>query len=502
MLKQIWFVHVAPIAWRGVTDVCYVDWCGKLWLPGAAWPIIKALKRMIEAEVHLDGWMPGTEGDQKAVRRQLERMLESPLFSNSKRYPALLRFLVEQALDGNDALLKERTLGVTVFHRAPDYDTNQDTVVRLTASEVRKRIAQYYHQPQHAGELQIDLRPGSYVPVFRRALQVMENPGLVTGHDFSRADGAPQYARALAPEGSSLGFPASQSPAREVLIGHLIDDGADSPNREATYPARRSFALPLRWVASVAALAALIAAALIAWSANQSAHGANRQLWAPILSEPGQVQLVIADLSSSVSGSADRDNAQAAELIQLLRMGEMVNYRDTLAQAGLVAFLARHDKPFALALSTQASYPDLQRGASVLVGGLDNVWTMRVTEPLRFHFVRRGATYIYAIVDRQHPEQDGWNVNMVQSFDRATEDFAIVARIFDQTTGRPVLVVAGLGANGTNAAAQFLLDPARTAELTAHAPRDWQRLNMEAVLRTQILDNHAGPPHLVTCTFW
>jgi len=473
---------------------------------------------MIEAETHIDGWIPSTEDDRKAIRGQLERMLESPLFSNSKRYPALLRFLVEQALDGNDALLKERTLGVTVFHRAPDYDTNQDTVVRLTASEVRKRIAQYYHQPEHAGELQIDLHPGSYVPVFRRALQVVETPslatghelrhardvqGLVTGHDFSRAENATWINRALAPEEGSLGRPASQSPAKEALIGHSINDSADSPNnREATYPARRSFSLPLRWVASVAVLAVLIAAAVFAWNANQSAHSASRQLWEPILSEPGQVQLVIADISSSMSASPDHDRNESAGFVQLLRMGEMVNYRDTLAESGLVAFLAQHDKPFALQLSTQASYPDLQRGASVLVGGLDNVWTMRVTEPLRFHFVRRGTTYVFAIVDRQHPEQGGWNVSMVQSFDHATEDFAIVARIFDQTTGRPVLVVAGLGANGTNAAAQFLLDPARTAELTAHAPRDWQRLNMEAVLRTQILDNHAGPPHVVTCAFW
>ena len=120
-------------------------------------------------ENHSDDWAPVTEVDRGAIRGQLERMLESPLFRNSKRYPSLLRYLVEQALAGNDAHLKERTLGVTVFHRAPDYDTNQDTVVRLTAGEVRKRIAQYYHQPEHAGELQIDLRPGSYVPVFRRA---------------------------------------------------------------------------------------------------------------------------------------------------------------------------------------------------------------------------------------------------------------------------------------------------------------------------------------------
>ena len=207
-------------------------------------------------------------------------------------------------------------------------------------------------------------------------------------------------------------------------------------------------------------------------------------------------------LSATLTGSPDLPARQAAGFIDQLRMGEMVNYRDTLAQTGIVAFLAQHNKAYALELSTQASYPDLQRGASVLVGGLDNVWTMRVTAPLRYHFVRRGVSFVYAIEDREHPELQADGPDMAQMPDRGTEDFALVARIFDQTTGRPVLVVAGLGANGTNAAAQFLLDPARTAELTAHAPRDWQHLNMEAVLRTQIIDNHAGPPHLVACTFW
>jgi hypothetical protein len=127
---------------------------------------------------------------------------------------------------------------------------------------------------------------------------------------------------------------------------------------------------------------------------------------------------------------------------------------------------------------------------------------MRVTEPLRYHFAQLPNSHVYAIQDRNHPDQGGWHVDLAPSAGSAAEDYAIVARIFDQTTGRPVLVVAGLGANGTAAAAEFLLNPARTAELTAHAPRNWQRMNMEAVLRTQILDNHAGPPHLVACSFW
>jgi len=439
----------------------------------------------MESDQHSGDWFPSTDVDRKAVYAQLERMLESPLFRNSKRYPNLLRYLVEQALNRNEELLKERLLGVTVFHRPPDYDTNQDTVVRLTAGEVRKRIAQYYHQPEHRTELQIDLRPGSYVPVFR--------PVPPNGrHDDEQAREQESALEALSTSGGIHEVWSSEPEQTHVETGLGIPATAGEAGR-------RRFLLKL---ASGTAGFLLAAGVLYWWLAGQAVQSADRQLWAPILSEPGQVQLVLADLSATIRATPELPANQNGTLISLLRMGEMVNYRDIQAQSGIVAFLAQHNKPYSLELSTQATYPDLQRGASVLIGGIDNVWTMRVTEPLRYHFIRRPDTYIFAIEDRSHPEQGGWHVNLAPTAGSVSEDYAIVARIFDQTTGRPVLVIAGLGANGTAAAAQFLLDPARNAELSAHAPRNWQRLNMEAVLRTQILDNHAGPPHLVACSFW
>src|SRR6202012_916136 len=101
------------------------------------------------------------------VREQLNRLLAHPLFTNSKRYPVLLAYTVEQALLGNAGELKERTIGVEAFGREPNYDVNLDPVVRMTAAEVRKRLIQYYYNPDHAGELIIELLVGSYVPLFR-----------------------------------------------------------------------------------------------------------------------------------------------------------------------------------------------------------------------------------------------------------------------------------------------------------------------------------------------
>src|SRR6202046_2278015 len=101
------------------------------------------------------------------VREQLNHRLAHPLFTNSKRYPVLLAYTVEQSLLGNAGELKERTIGVEAFGREPNYAVNLDPVVRTTAAEVRKKLIQYYYSPDHAGELIIELSVGSYVPLFR-----------------------------------------------------------------------------------------------------------------------------------------------------------------------------------------------------------------------------------------------------------------------------------------------------------------------------------------------
>src|SRR6202012_5951026 len=94
-----------------------------------------------------------------------------------KRYPALLRYIVEKTLDGEADHLKERTLGVEVFARQSAYDTNADTVVPYTACEVRKRLSLYYHELGLKPAIQISLPAGSYVPEF---LHPAEEPEAAT----------------------------------------------------------------------------------------------------------------------------------------------------------------------------------------------------------------------------------------------------------------------------------------------------------------------------------
>ena len=106
------------------------------------------------------------DAEKADILRQLDRLLENPYFSHSKRFPSFLRFIIHEELEGRGDQLKERTLGIEVFGRNAGYDTTSDPIVRVTAAEIRKRIAQYYQDSNSPGELRISLPPGSYIPHF------------------------------------------------------------------------------------------------------------------------------------------------------------------------------------------------------------------------------------------------------------------------------------------------------------------------------------------------
>jgi hypothetical protein len=113
------------------------------------------------------------------IRRELEAILDSSEFRGSHRGQMLLRYLVENALKGGVERLKERTIGVELFHREASYDTGQDAIVRVAANDIRKRLnAHYQHlDPAYIGtKVRISLAPGSYIPDFETLEEVLPPP--------------------------------------------------------------------------------------------------------------------------------------------------------------------------------------------------------------------------------------------------------------------------------------------------------------------------------------
>ena len=104
--------------------------------------------------------------DEATIRDGLSRILASHGFAASPRLAAFLRFVVEEPIEGRGAQLKETTVAVQVFGRTVDFDPRFDSVVRAQATQLRRRLRDYY--ANHTDDrVTIDIPTGSYVPIFR-----------------------------------------------------------------------------------------------------------------------------------------------------------------------------------------------------------------------------------------------------------------------------------------------------------------------------------------------
>jgi len=101
------------------------------------------------------------------IREQLRRILESDMFRRSPQMERFLKLVVERSLLGHPEELKEYVLGRDVFNRGEDYDPRADSIVRVEAQRLRRKLREYYESNGIADPVLIGLPAGSYVAVFR-----------------------------------------------------------------------------------------------------------------------------------------------------------------------------------------------------------------------------------------------------------------------------------------------------------------------------------------------
>ena len=412
--------------------------------------------------------------DPAAVREQLARLLVHPLFANSKRYPALLAYTVEQTLLGNAAELKERSIGIEVFGRSPTYDANADPVVRITAGEVRKRLSIYYYDASHAGEPVIELPIGSYVPIFRPSdLPIGPQP--------------------LIPETD-----AEQTPPATIA--------PISPSHAATPRPR------LGWL-PVAGLAALVFAAGIGIGLRihppppvEPPSNMDR-FWEPFTSSPSPTTFCLGEPAKNIDmdslNSLDAPVSAPARPQQLyvrLHLSGNLALADVITLTRAASALEARHQNFRVVPASEASFAQLREGPIVLIGAFDNIWTLRVTQKLRFGFESKDGVAL--IVDRKSKKQTSWATAWDLPYQKLSRDYAIVARIHDSTTGQPVIIAAGISEEGTEAAGEILYNPVYLDSLLAKAPANWEKSNLDAVIETQVIEGHSGPPSILAVETW
>jgi hypothetical protein len=418
---------------------------------------------MLSTKAEIVRWIPETDSDRERVQQELSSILSSAHFRNSRRYPALLRYIVERTLDGEGDCLKERTLGVEVFERRPDYDTSADPVVRFSASEVRKRLAQHYHEAQEEAELQIELPLGSYVPEFRLRIDAAE-------------------ARRLDRPDKVIAEPMS---AFEVLAGA----------QEMDEPVKT---MPVRWRRiAVRCGVAMLLAMCLGWAVHRAMYpDLTKVFWRPVLASSSPVLIVVG------AGNLELTTPEAPQTSlyeHMIGPYHHVSLSTALAISGLTNVLELNHAGYVVKEARDTSLTDLRGRSVILVGALNNIWTLRLAAPLRYRFL---SGPLAQIEDRQRPGRGQWMVDLSKPFVNVLTDYAIVARYHDDSTNGEVMIVGGLGPYGTEAAGELVASPQYLERILKQLPASWRSRNIELVIKTDVIDGQAGPPNLVDAATW
>lgn len=400
--------------------------------------------------------IPHTDEQRAAIRAALEQLLSSPAFRNSKQSQRFLRYVVEHSLHGKDDQLKERNIGIEVFERAPDYDTGEDPIVRVRATEIRKRLAQYYQEGTDSGAVRIDLPSGSYRAEFHFAEPAAEIQ--------------PRRGRNLRPMALAftilLCIAVGGIWAVKLLRPASVLDQFWSPVMSTTKPVLIYCGQPVVYFLS-----------RDVHEAYKTTNPSHQRGSTPVLLEP-DATLHGRDIIPVTEQFVGIGNAHAAVLLSTMFAGRA--------------------KPVELRYANDLSFSDLRSSPAVLIGAFSNLWTLEMTGKLRFVFEQdQGQRRILDNTNKQ-----SWSLKNLAPDGKTPEDYAIVSRLFDSATGQTLVSAAGITQYGTRAAGEFLTDSERMTQALEQAPPDWPKKNIQVLLHTTVYKGTPARPTVVAAHVW
>ena len=412
------------------------------------------------------------------IHRQLQAILTSPVFHGSKRCQQFLEYVCEKSLAREAGALKERTIAIEVFGRQPESDLAEDTIVRVGAREVRKRLAQYYVTPDGAAsEIRIELPSGSYAPEFR----------------YNTA--------------SPVEAPPAPAPVKLAPV----------PARRISHPR-----LLLVSVSAVVLLVGMVAAVKLP-GANANATQFQR-FWDPVFRAQEPLLVAVAHpivyhpsakalhLSEQSLPAQDipfqrplhvpANELNGADIIPVFN--QYVGFGDMIAATEVASMLGRNSKDVRVRMASNVEFADLRRTPALLIGAVTNRWTLELQQSWRFRFNwTPGAATV--ITDTQAPAgQDSARQWSVRSKDDGSspDDYILVSRIHSVSTGGLILLAAGLKQFGTEAAGRLLADPDQLGIILRKLPPGWENKSVQLVLHARVIGNTPAQPELLASHVW
>ncbi|HEY1499320.1 MAG TPA: hypothetical protein VGF88_07070 [Acidobacteriaceae bacterium] len=419
--------------------------------------------------------------DKDAIGRELHQILASHWFHASKRSQEFLNFVVRHRLDENSEPLKERTIGTLLFKRPANYATGDDSVVRVQAGEVRRRLDQYYQAPPAEARVRIELPLGSYTPEFSWLLRTSAPPG----NSVQVPDSIPAVEAA----------PSAPPPAlTKRRAGRLI---------------------------ALIAVAAVVLLATVFWVRHTaSAESALNRFWSPILATPRPLLICLPEpvlyrpsialykrhelTPHEFDSEVDRMNGRPHLLPdEKMKWGDMVEFTDFGVSKGdvkaafrLAAVVTRLGKDNEVRVGNDYGWDDLRNGPAIVIGAFSNPWTMKLISGLHFSFVEDHGVFH---IQEQGAQDRSWYDELDRNAAVAV-DYGLVTRLVNSGTGQFTVAIAGITAPGSEAAAEVATSSDDLQRALGNT--DWARKNVQIVVKTSVTEGVAGPPQIVALYLW
>lgn len=398
-------------------------------------------------------------GFRETVLAELEKVLDSPHFRNSQQSQRLLRHLVERSLEGRFEQLKERVIGVELFGRESGFDTNEDPIVRVRATEVRKRLARYYEGLEEAPAVKLELPAGAY--------RVEFHAGREEGRRAEPAVPQTRWLRWL---------------RREMVIGVLVVLAAGAA---FLYGHRRPKVEDEFWVPVTGAKGKVIVC---------TGHPVVYRFTTDFLLRRGGTDFL--SKQTAVIDLRPDEKLTGKDVVAI--PDQYIGLGSAHAVARIVSFLSQKGKESDIRFGDDLSFTDLRQAPAVLVT-FANRWVFDVSRnlPLVPELDPDGRS---RIVHRKTGQR--WELPNLQDNGRTDEDYILVTRNLASESGQGVLVVAGLTQYGSQAAGEIVTNPALLRDALADAKPGWQRRNLQMLFHVRVVNHTPGPPKLIAIYEW
>lgn len=407
--------------------------------------------------------------DIAALRQHVKEIVDGPAFKGSARSGQFLQYVVDQSIAGHFDSLKERLIGVELFGRSPSYDTGEDAIVRVTASDVRKRLLQHYGRNGASSEFRISLPLGSYIPEIVQDKPV--GPNLLASF--------PEPQEALTP--SAVDHPVADTAQQPV--GNLTTEPTrgDAAEKRATSPI---------WV--LASVITLVAVGATGWAlffarlTHTEAHSVSPYPWSVLFNPSHATNLITSDPNivalQEVAGSElslsdyanhkyipepNKLSPDVARFFKALLWGDNSAAGVDAPIAARIAALPHIGTAFNVLAARSIQFSDLKKDDNFIFLGSprSDPWVTLFNDELDFRFVFDQTTGQEIIVDT-HPRANESQRYVPTALGWATgRSFAIIAFVQNPDQNGQVLLLAGADGEGTEAAGKLAADVPRLSSM-------------------------------------